>query len=99
MMSTRGTTLRGTFFLDASRSKLGANPSEFLMPYINDQGVPSFLLAEALGSYGFGLEFIFLGMPMQIDFVKGLAWGKLTSPFDYTVTSDWRTKFWIGFDF
>jgi hypothetical protein len=91
--------VRGSFFLDTSRSKLGDNDAQFVLPIVDSLGNPTFMVAEALGSYGFGLEFIFLGMPMHIEFVKGLAWSKLTSPFDYTVMTDWMTKFWIGFDF
>ncbi len=91
--------VRGTLFLDASRSKLGDNPAQYVLPTFDQVGNPSFLVAEALGSYGFGLEFILLGMPMHLDFVKGVAWSKLGAPFDYTVMTDWMTKFWIGFDF
>jgi hypothetical protein len=91
--------VRGSLFLDVTRSKLGDYPAQFLLPIINDQGIPDFLAAEAIGSYGFGFEFFFLGLPMHIEFVKGMAWEKLRSPFDYTVLTDWRTKFWIGFDF
>ncbi len=71
----------------------------FILPILNSRGIPDYLVAEALGSYGFGFEFILLGLPMHIEFVKGLAWERLKSPFDYQAVTDWRTKFWIGFDF
>ena len=91
--------VRGVGFLDVTRSKLGDYPAEFFIPYINSVGMNDFLLAEALGSYGFGIEFFFLGLPMHVEWVKGVAFRKLMDPFDYEVITDWRTKFWIGYDF
>ncbi len=91
--------VRGVAFFDVTRSKLGDNPSEFYFPILTPDGGQDFILAEAQGSYGFGVEFFFLGMPMHVEFVKGLAWDTLSSPFDWAVITGWRTKFWIGFDF
>jgi hypothetical protein len=91
--------VRGVAFLDVTRSKLGNNPSQFYFPVLGPDGEQSFILAEAQGSFGFGVEFFFLGMPMHVEFVKGLAWDTLASPFDWEVITGWRTKFWIGYDF
>jgi hypothetical protein len=91
--------VRATGFFDVTRSKLGNNPALFYFPIVTPDGSPDFILAEAMGSFGFGVEFFFLGMPMHVDFVKGLAWETLKSPFDWNVITGWRTKFWIGFDF
>jgi hypothetical protein len=91
--------VRGVAFFDVTRSKLGDNPSLLYFPILAPEGQQDFILAEAQGSYGFGVEFFFLGMPMHVDFVKGLAWNSLNSPFDWTVITGWMTKFWIGFDF
>ncbi|MGB2907044.1 MAG: hypothetical protein WBB73_08080 [Candidatus Aminicenantaceae bacterium] len=91
--------VRGIAFFDVTRSKLGDNPSLLYFPILTPEGQQDFILAEAQGSYGFGVEFFFLGMPMHVDFVKGLAWNSMKSPFDWTVITGWVTKFWIGFDF
>jgi len=53
--------------------------------------VQGFHLQDCRASYGFGLQFFFLGYPMHFD------WTKLT---DFKVVSDkTRFDFWIGFDF
>jgi hypothetical protein len=62
-----------------------SDPTTFVDP------VEGWRLQDCRASYGFGLQFFFLGYPMHFD------WTKLT---DFAVVSD-RTRFdfWIGFDF
>jgi WD40-like Beta Propeller Repeat len=63
--------------------------------YVNDPvfGTPvsGYHLVDGRASFGFGLEFFFLGYPMHFD------WTKFT---DLKVTSSsWTFGFWIGYDF
>jgi hypothetical protein len=62
--------------------------------YVKDplfgQAVSGYHLIDGRASYGFGLQFFFLGYPLHFD------WSKLT---DLKVTSPTRFDFWVGFDF
>ena len=87
--------VRGSFFFDVSRSKIKGFPAVQYRP-TSDFSVAEF---EAIGSYGFGFEFFFLGLPIHLDFVKELNFPDMTKPWDFSVFGDWQTKFWIGFDF
>ena len=85
-----------TFKIDGMLFLLGC----FIGIYGFGETLPLFRNAyEALGSYGFGIEFFFLGLPMHVEWAKGLAFRTLTDPYDYKVITDWRTRFWIGYDF
>lgn len=87
--------VRGTLFFDITRKKLKGFPAEITL--LDDDGfIRSY---EAIGSFGYGFEFFFLGFPLHLEFVKGLGWPNFSDPFDQTVRTDWMTKFWIGFDF
>jgi hypothetical protein len=92
--------VRGTIFLDISRSKVKGFPAKF---YRYEEGgdplFPTLIEFDALGSWGYGFEFFFLGLPLHLDFVKRLEFPKITTPFDYNVFGGFQTKFWIGFDF
>jgi Tol biopolymer transport system component len=87
--------VRGTLFFDITRKKLKGFPAEISI--MDDDGIVRDY--EAIGSFGYGFEFFFLGFPIHLEFVKGLAWSDFSDPFDYNVRTDWMTKFWIGFDF
>jgi outer membrane protein assembly factor BamA len=52
--------------------------------------VSGYHLIDGRASYGFGLQFFFLGYPLHFD------WSKLT---DLKITSPARFDFWVGFDF
>jgi len=99
--------IRGTLFLDVGRAKVRGYPSMFR----NDPDNPFFPLVffDAVGSYGFGFQFFFLGFPIHLDFVKRLEIPDWSQPFQFT---DFRDRFgelsdvgklgaklWIGFDF
>ncbi len=93
--------VRGTFFFDITRAKLKGQPAKFYRYPENEIIYPwtEPISFEALGSFGFGLEFFFLGLPMHLDFVKRLEWNKFSRPFDVDAIGGYETKFWIGFDF
>ncbi|MCK4337908.1 MAG: hypothetical protein KAX11_08185, partial [Candidatus Aminicenantes bacterium] len=87
--------VRGTLFFDISRAKLKGYNSEFVR-YTSDFQPITY---EAIGSYGFGFQFFFLGLPIHLEFVKALEFPKASTPWDFDVIGAWKTKFWIGFDF
>ncbi|MFW6129102.1 MAG: hypothetical protein ACOC6P_02510 [Candidatus Aminicenantaceae bacterium] len=87
--------VRGTIFFDMSRAKIkGYGSHIYIFDY--EQGL---LVFDALGSYGFGFQFLFLGLPVHIEFVKRIGISDISSPFDLDVTDNFETKLWIGFDF
>jgi len=87
--------IRGVLFLDIYRSKVKGYPA-LAYQYL-DSG--QLIIADALGSFGYGLEFFLFGFPMHIEFVKTLAFPDMSNPFKYDVHGKFQTKFWIGFDF
>lgn len=92
--------VRGVFFFDVARSKLKGFPAKYFTFEGYDQdGNPRIRELDAIGSYGWGFEFFFLGLPMHIEFVKRLEFLNLSRPFGFTGVGNWETKFWIGFDF
>jgi len=68
--------------------------SEPGISYVRDQlfgePVSGLHLVDGRASYGFGLQFFFLGYPLHFD------WSKLT---DLKVASPTRFNFWVGYDF
>jgi hypothetical protein len=92
--------LRGTLFAGVGHARYKGQPTNFSdsgpgVSYVNDpvfgEAVDGFRLVDGRASYGFGLQFFFLGYPMHFD------WTKFT---DLRVTSnDTRFDFWIGYDF
>jgi hypothetical protein len=68
--------------------------SEPGISYVKDplfgQAVSGYHLIDGRASYGFGLQFFFLGYPLHFD------WSKLT---DLKVASPTRFDFWVGYDF
>jgi len=89
--------VRGVLFFDLTRSKLPGYPSMYI-EYQDALGL-TFEAFEALGSVGYGFQFFFLGLPVHIEFVKRLYVSSLAKPWDMKTLGDFRTKFWIGFDF
>ena len=100
--------VRGTFFFDMARVKLFDYPARLAsLAGYNAWGFPVFRYADAIGSYGYGFEFFFLGLPLHLEFVKRIEWadlsinsfGDLGKLFDIEAYGKFKTKFWIGFDF
>jgi len=91
--------VRGALFADIARSKLKDFPAQiYFWEYVPNKG---YILssADAVGSYGFGFQFFFLGLPFHVEFVKMLKFPDFSRPFDFDIIGDYDTKIWIGFDF
>jgi outer membrane protein assembly factor BamA len=91
--------IRGVFFFDMSRSKLKGYDAVFYEYDFNEFGFPSLRISEAIGSYGFGFQFFFLGLPMHFEWAKRLEIEDMSSPFKIKSYGKFDFKFWIGFDF
>jgi hypothetical protein len=92
--------VRGVAFFDMTRSKLKGRDAEFwTFEGFDLLNRPIYRSAEAIGSYGFGIEFFFLGLPLHIEFAKRLEIADFSKPFDIKAYGGFQTKFWIGFDF
>ncbi len=99
--------IRGTLFFDLGRAKVQGFPSMYRF----DESNPFFplVLFDAVGSYGFGFQFFFLGFPIHLDFVKRLEIPDWSHPFQFNDFRDrfgelldvgkLKAKLWIGFDF
>jgi outer membrane protein assembly factor BamA len=98
--------IRGVFFFDITRKNLkgysapGTDPSKFyeFVGY-NQLGIPVLREADAIGSYGFGFQFFFLGLPLHFDWAKRLEIADMSKPFKIKPYGNFELKFWIGFDF
>ena len=93
--------VRGTVFLDMARTKVKGYPAQFFRFSVDPNDPENFILvgADALGSWGFGFQFFFLGFPIHLEFVKRLEIPDMSTPFSWDTIGSFRTKFWIGFDF
>lgn len=89
--------VRGTIFFDLSRSKIKGYPAQFFL-YESSTGLPAGAF-EAIGSFGYGLEVFFFGLPLHFDWVKKLYFPKISRPFDIDSASGYFLQFWIGYDF
>ena len=89
--------IRGTFFFDVSRTKIEGFPAK-LYRYSGELG-GSLIEFDALGSYGCGLEFFLLGLPLHLEYVRRVEIPDFSNPFKMNVIGDFETRFWIGFDF
>jgi len=88
--------IRAVFFFDLTRSKFYDYPAEFsLYPAPFEPAV----LLDAIGSYGWGIQLFFLGLPIHIEWVKQLGWPDFANPFSIQSFGGFKTKFWIGLDF
>ena len=90
--------IRGVVFADLARSKLKGYPAQIWRSVLVN-GVPTYKPYEAVGSYGYGIEFFLFGFPLHIEFVKGINIPNFAKPFKFEKTSSLETNFWIGFDF
>jgi WD40 repeat protein len=91
--------VRGVFFFDMSRAKLKGYDARFYEFDFNEFGFPTLRISEAIGSYGFGFQFFFLGLPMHFEWAKRLEIEDMSSPFKIKAYGKFDFKFWIGFDF
>jgi hypothetical protein len=92
--------VRGTVFAGVGAARFEDQPFTFWstepdVSYVNDpvfgEPVTGRHLVDGRASFGFGLQFFFLGYPLHFD------WTKFT---DLEVWSDsWQFNFWIGYDF
>jgi len=88
--------IRAVFFFDLTRSKFYDYPAEFsLYPAPFEPAV----VLDAIGSYGWGIQLFFLGLPIHIEWVKQLGWPDFANPFSIQSFGGFKTKFWIGLDF
>lgn len=90
--------IRGVFFFDVTRSKVKGYPAKFYR-FEGDYFSPIIHEFEAIGSYGYGLQFFLLGLPIHLEFVKRLEFPSLRRPLDFSSYGRFETKLWIGFDF
>jgi hypothetical protein len=90
---------RGVFFFDVSRSKLKGYPALFYDVEYDAQGNARLRVSEAIGSYGFGFQFFFLGLPLHFEWAKRLEIADISKPFSIKAYGKFDLKFWIGFDF
>ena len=91
--------VRGVFFFDMTRAKLKGYPAKIYDVGYDDWGIPILRAADAIGSYGFGIQFFFLGMPLHFDWAKRLEIEDVSKPFGIKSYGNFEFKFWIGFDF
>ncbi len=91
--------LRGTFFFGIGGARFRGQNYDFATSddgrsFVKDpvfgEPVSGFHLVDGRASFGFGLQFFFLGYPLHFD------WTKLT---DLKVHAPQEFSFWIGFDF
>ena len=100
--------IRGTLFFDVARTKLKGFPAK-MFRFDADNPFNPLVQFDAVGSYGFGFQFFFLGFPIHIDFVKRIEILDMGHPFQFTEFKDrfgdlldvgkLKAKLWIGFDF
>ena len=87
--------VRGVLFFDLTRAKIKGSSGKMYNVNKARWWEPS----DAIGSYGYGFEFFFLGLPIHLEFVKSLDILDISHPLDINTVGKFRTKFWIGFDF
>jgi Tol biopolymer transport system component len=88
--------IRGVLFFDVTRSKFNGNPAKF---YLYPELFRPAIVLDAIGSFGWGIQLFFLGLPMHIEWVKQLAWADFGQPFSVQSYGGFEVKFWIGLDF
>lgn len=95
--------IRGTLFLDMGRTKLKGWPAK-MFRYDGENPFAPLVEFDAVGSYGFGFQFFFLGFPIHLDFVKRFEIPDMGHPFQFNDLrgldiGNLKAKLWIGFDF
>lgn len=90
--------VRGVFFFDLTRARVKGYPALFYEYLIKDDQL---LLQsyEAIGSWGYGFQVFFLGLPLHFDLVKPLTMEKISEPGSLKTRGKFRLRFWIGYDF
>ncbi|MGB8951890.1 MAG: BamA/TamA family outer membrane protein [Candidatus Aminicenantales bacterium] len=92
--------VRGVLFFDITRAKFNGFPAKittFLGEFNpGDTGIRE---DDAIGSFGYGIEFYFLGLPLHLEFAQRLSFPDLSNPFKFDSVGKYKIKFWIGFDF
>lgn len=88
--------IRGVLFFDITRSRLSDQPAKFYH-YDNPFRPPEEL--DAIGSFGWGIQLFFLGLPMHIEWVKKLGWPDFSDPLGVRGFGPFQTRFWVAFDF
>ena len=93
--------IRGVFFFDMTRAKMAGYSARIVIiePNPNPFLPPIWGAYDAVGSWGYGFEFFFLGFPFHIEFAKLLTIEDFSKPFKMETQGKFRTIFWIGFDF
>jgi len=92
--------VRGTLFFDVTRSKIKGFPAQVVLYEYDDLGYPiDWRLNDAIGSYGYGFQFFFLGLPIHLEFAKMIEIPDFSSPFSMHPYGKFRVNFWIGYDF
>jgi len=91
--------MRGVVFFDMTRAKVKGYPAKIYDVFYGDSGIPELRVSDAIGSWGFGIEFFFLGLPMHLDWAKRLEIEDISKPFSIKSIGKFDLKFWIGFDF
>ena len=90
---------RGVFFFDMTRAQLKGYSAKIFDLVLNEQGIQELSVSDAIGSYGFGFQFFFLGLPLHFEWAKRLEIENISSPFRIKSSGKFDLKFWIGFDF
>lgn len=92
--------VRGTLFFDITRSRVKGYPAQVVLYEFDEFGYPiGWRLNDAIGSYGYGFQLFFLGLPIHIELAKQIEIPDFSSPFDMNLYGKWRVNFWIGYDF
>jgi hypothetical protein len=78
--------IRGVFFFDMSRAKYGDFPA-------------GIWVIELPPTWGYGFEWFLFGLPFHLEFAKMITIDDFSDPFKMDTRGNWRTNFWIGFDF
>jgi WD40 repeat protein len=92
--------IRGALFFDVVRAKVKGYQAKFAIFDGFDQfGNVKTRVADAIGSMGYGFEFFLFGFPFHLEFAKWIEWRDLSHPFSIQSYGNFRTRFWIGYDF
>jgi Tol biopolymer transport system component len=91
--------IRGVVFFDMTRAQIDDYPAVFYNYGFTPWGEPTLRVSEAIGSWGFGFQLFFLGLPLHFEWAKRLEIEDMSSPFTINSYGDFDFKFWIGFDF
>jgi Tol biopolymer transport system component len=91
--------IRGTMFFDVVRAKFNGYEAKFAIYEGGQPGNIKTHLADAIGSYGYGFEFFLFGFPFHLEFAKMIELRDISRPFSIQAYGNFRTRFWIGYDF